>query len=74
MKAGIKIFGTDFANIDLAEDRGLFSDVLIKNDIPFPAYGTATEVHGALEIADRIGIPFLSDQVMYWEGKGCELR
>ena len=73
VKAGIKIFGTDFANIDLAEDRGLFSDLLIKNDIPFPAYGTATEVHGALEIADRIGYPVLIRPSYVLGGQGMRI-
>ena len=41
-----------------AEDRGA-SDLLIRLDIPFPEYGTATDVQGALSIADRIGYPVL---------------
>src|SRR5699024_5797163 len=59
VEAGIKIFGTDFEMIDFAEDRGNFSDLLKRLDIPFPEYGTANTVEGALEIADRIGYPVL---------------
>lgn len=73
VKAGIRIFGTDFSNINLAEDRGEFSDILIENEIPFPAYGTATEVNGALEIADRIGYPVLIRPSYVLGGQGMRI-
>src|SRR5699024_8770087 len=59
VEAGIKIFGTEFEMIDFAEDRGSFSEFLKKLDIPFPEYGTARTVEGALDIAKRIGYPVL---------------
>ena len=49
VEEGIKIFGTDFAMIDFAEDRGEFSKFLKKLDIPFPEYGTAHEVEEAVK-------------------------
>ena len=41
-KYGIKIIGTSFEALDLAEDRGRFSKLLQELDIPFPEFGTAT--------------------------------
>ncbi len=70
---GIKIFGTDFEKIDMAEDRGLFSDLLIKLDIPFPEYGTATNTEEALKIADRIGYPVLIRPSYVLGGQGMRI-
>jgi len=70
---GIKIFGTPFEQINLAEDRGEFSDVLIKLDIPFPEYGTATNVEDALKIANRIGYPVLIRPSYVLGGQGMRI-
>jgi carbamoyl-phosphate synthase large subunit len=56
---GIKIIGTDFPSMDLAEDRGEFSDLLKRLDIPYPKYGAATDADEALEIANRVTYPVL---------------
>ncbi len=56
---GIKIIGTDFDNMDIAEDRGRFSDMLKELKIPYPDYGTAFDVDEAIEVAHRIGYPVL---------------
>ncbi|HEV8504658.1 MAG TPA: carbamoyl-phosphate synthase large subunit [Chitinophagaceae bacterium] len=56
---GIKIIGTDFDNMDIAEDRGRFSDMLKELDIPYPNYGTAYDVDEAVEVAQRVGYPVL---------------
>ena len=56
---GIPIIGTSFPNMDLAEDRGAFSDLLKKLEIPYPEYGAATEVDEGIEIAKRVGYPVL---------------
>jgi carbamoyl-phosphate synthase large subunit len=58
-KKGIKIIGTDFPSMDLAEDRGQFSDLLKRLDIPYPKYGAATDADEALEIANRVTYPVL---------------
>jgi carbamoyl-phosphate synthase large subunit len=58
-KKGIKIIGTSFDNMDIAEDRGRFSDMLKELDIPYPNYGTAYTVDEALEIANAVGYPVL---------------
>jgi carbamoyl-phosphate synthase large subunit len=56
---GIKIIGTSFDNMDIAEDRGRFSDLLKEIDIPYPNYGTATSADQALEVAHKVGYPVL---------------
>jgi carbamoyl-phosphate synthase large subunit len=58
-KKGIPIIGTSFPDMDLAEDRGAFSDLLKKLEIPYPEYGAATEVDEGIEIAQRVGYPVL---------------
>ncbi len=56
---GIKILGTSFDALDLAEDRGRFSKVLEENNIPFPEYGVVQSAEQALELADDLGFPLL---------------
>jgi carbamoyl-phosphate synthase large subunit len=56
---GIKIIGTSYDSMDIAEDRGRFSDLLKDLDIPYPDYGTASNVEEAIEVANRVGYPVL---------------
>ncbi|RYY82278.1 MAG: carbamoyl-phosphate synthase large subunit, partial [Chitinophagaceae bacterium] len=56
---GIKIIGTSYDNMDIAEDRGRFSDMLKELEIPYPNYGTAFNVDEAIEVANRVGYPVL---------------
>src|SRR6476659_2520678 len=56
---GINIIGTSFDNMDIAEDRGRFSDLLKELDIPYPAYGTAFTADEAIEVANKVGYPVL---------------
>jgi carbamoyl-phosphate synthase large subunit len=56
---GIKIIGTSFDSMDIAEDRGRFSDMLKELNIPYPNYGTAHNVDEAIEVANRVGYPVL---------------
>ena len=56
---GIKIIGTSFENMDLAEDRGRFSDLLKELDIPYPKYNTATSAEEALSVVKDVGYPVL---------------
>jgi carbamoyl-phosphate synthase large subunit len=58
-KKGIKIIGTSFDNMDIAEDRGRFSDMLKELGIPYPQYGTAFTVDDAVEVAKEVGYPVL---------------
>lgn len=56
---GIKIMGTSYDNMDIAEDRGRFSDMLKELEIPYPNYGTAYDVDDAVEVAKKVGYPVL---------------
>lgn len=56
---GIKIIGTSFDNMDIAEDRGRFSDMLKELGIPYPRYGTAFNTDEAIEVANEVGYPVL---------------
>ncbi len=56
---GIKIIGSSYESLDLAEDRGAFSDMLKELKIPYPKYGAANDADEALEIANRVTYPVL---------------
>ena len=56
---GIKIIGTSFDSLDIAEDRGRFSDLLKELQIPYPNYGTAYTAEEAIEVANQVGYPVL---------------
>ena len=56
---GVKILGTSFESLDLAEDRGRFSQTLEANNIPFPKYGIVQSAEQALELSDELGFPLL---------------
>jgi carbamoyl-phosphate synthase large subunit len=56
---GIKIIGTSYDSLDIAEDRGRFSDMLKDLNIPYPDYGTAYTVDEAIEVANRVTYPVL---------------
>jgi carbamoyl-phosphate synthase large subunit len=56
---GIKILGTSFEALDLAEDRGRFSKVLEANNIPFPKYGIVENAEQAIELSNDLGFPLL---------------
>ena len=58
-KKGVKIIGTSYDNMDIAEDRGRFSDMLKSLSIPYPEYGTAFNVDDAVEVAKVVGYPVL---------------
>ena len=56
---GIKIIGTSFEALDLAEDRGSFSDLLKENDIPYPDYGVIEDADTAIQLSRKLGFPLL---------------
>jgi len=56
---GIKIIGTSYDSMDIAEDRGRFSDRLKELEIPYPDYGTAHDVDEAVAVANKVGYPVL---------------
>ena len=58
-KYGVKILGTSYEALDLAEDRGSFSNLLKTLNIPYPEFGVATDADEALEVSKTIGFPLL---------------
>jgi carbamoyl-phosphate synthase large subunit len=55
----VPILGTSFDSMDLAEDRGRFSDLLKELEIPYPKYGVAADAAEALKIANKVTYPVL---------------
>jgi carbamoyl-phosphate synthase large subunit len=58
-KYGIKIIGTDFKSLDLAEDRGSFSTLLKENNIPYPKFGVIEDAEEAITLSRELGFPLL---------------
>ena len=58
-KKGIKIIGTTYDSLDIAEDRGRFSTLLKEMEIPYPDFGTAYTVDEAITAARQVGYPVL---------------
>jgi carbamoyl-phosphate synthase large subunit len=56
---GIKIMGTSYDALDLAEDRGRFSNVLKKCGIPYPEFGVVESAEQAIELSEHLGFPLL---------------
>ncbi|WP_373519157.1 carbamoyl-phosphate synthase large subunit [Pricia sp.] len=72
-KYGIKIIGTSFRSLDLAEDRGSFSELLQANDIPFPEFGVAETAEEALALADKLDFPLLVRPSYVLGGQGMKI-
>ena len=70
---GIKIFGTPYDRMDLAENRGKFSDILKELNIPFPPYGMARTVYEAVRVAESIGYPILVRPSYVLGGQGMRI-
>ncbi len=70
---GIKIIGTSFEDMDMAEDRGRFSDLLKELDIPYPKYGVAESAEEALEVAKEVGYPVLVRPSYVLGGQGMSI-
>ena len=56
---GIKIIGTDYKSLDLAEDRGSFSNLLKDYGIPYPKFGVIEDAEQAVELSKKLGFPLL---------------
>jgi len=72
-KHGVKIIGTSFEALDLAEDRGRFSELLTSLDIPFPKFGTATSADEAMKVADQLDFPLLIRPSYVLGGQGMKI-
>jgi len=70
---GVKIIGTSFSALDLAEDRGSFSTLLKENNIPYPKFGVAENAEEALQLADELGFPLLVRPSYVLGGQGMKI-
>lgn len=72
-KYGIKIIGTSFEALDLAEDRGRFSELLTELKIPFPKFGVAENAEEASKLADTLDFPLLVRPSYVLGGQGMKI-
>ncbi len=72
-KYGIKIMGTSFKSLDLAEDRGSFSRLLKENNIPYPQFGVAESADEALELSKELNFPLLVRPSYVLGGQGMKI-
>jgi carbamoyl-phosphate synthase large subunit len=70
---GIKIMGTSYESLDLAEDRGSFSTLLKENNIPYPQFDTAETAEEALKVADELKFPILVRPSYVLGGQGMKI-
>ncbi len=70
---GIKIIGTSYQSLDLAEDRGSFSTLLKDNEIPYPEFGVAQTADEALQLADELDFPILVRPSYVLGGQGMKI-
>jgi len=70
---GVKIIGTSYKSLDLAEDRGSFSTLLKENNIPYPRFGTAETADEALDLSDDLGFPLLVRPSYVLGGQGMKI-
>jgi carbamoyl-phosphate synthase large subunit len=70
---GVKIIGTSFESLDLAEDRGSFSTLLKENNIPYPEFDTAENADEALAVAKKLDFPILVRPSYVLGGQGMKI-
>jgi carbamoyl-phosphate synthase large subunit len=70
---GVKIMGTSFQSLDLAEDRGSFSTLLKENNIPYPKFDVATNAEEALKVAEELNFPILVRPSYVLGGQGMKI-
>ena len=70
---GVKIMGTSYQSLDLAEDRGSFSTLLKENNIPYPKFGVAETADEALDLADELDFPLLVRPSYVLGGQGMKI-
>jgi len=69
----IKIIGTEYKSLDLAEDRGSFSTLLKDNNIPYPDFGVATTAKEAVKISKKLDFPILVRPSYVLGGQGMKI-
>jgi carbamoyl-phosphate synthase large subunit len=70
---GVKILGTSYESLDLAEDRGSFSNILKDIKIPYPEFGVAETTEEALALADQLDFPLLIRPSYVLGGQGMKI-
>lgn len=70
---GVKIIGTTYTDMDVAEDRGRFSDLLRDLGIPYPKYGVAETADEAIKVANEVGYPVLVRPSYVLGGQGMKI-
>ncbi len=70
---GIKILGTTYEALDLAEDRGSFSRLLKENNIPYPKFGVIEDAEQSIELARELGFPLLVRPSYVLGGQGMKI-
>jgi len=70
---GIKIMGTSYQALDLAEDRGSFSKLLKENNIPYPKFDIAQTADEALKVAEELDFPILVRPSYVLGGQGMKI-
>ena len=70
---GVKIIGTSFKSLDLAEDRGSFSSLLAENNIPYPKFGVAETAQQAIELSESLDFPLLVRPSYVLGGQGMKI-
>ena len=73
MKMGVPILGTKAEDVDAAEDRELFDEILEKCSIPRPTGGTVFTAEEAKEVANRLGYPVLVRPSYVLGGQGMQI-
>lgn len=73
MKMGVPILGTDAADVDAAEDRELFDDILEQCGIPRPTGGTVFTAEEAKKVANKLGYPVLVRPSYVLGGQGMQI-
>lgn len=73
MKMGVPILGTSAENVDKAEDRELFDQILEECEIPRPSGGTVFTAEEAKEVANRLGYPVLVRPSYVLGGQGMQI-
>ncbi len=73
MQMGVPILGTSAENVDAAEDRELFDEILEKCEIPRPTGGTVFTAEEAKEVANRLGYPVLVRPSYVLGGQGMQI-
>jgi carbamoyl-phosphate synthase large subunit len=70
---GVRLMGTAFEDMDRAEDRGSFSDLLKELAIPYPRYGAADDAEEAMQVANEVGYPVLVRPSYVLGGQGMRI-